>query len=56
MKVGTAINTSGRIKWYVKPLVFGGDPELGDNVIWVTQEDHVSLVRWWNRLYATVKG
>src|SRR5258708_8767845 len=47
---------AGRIKWYVKPLVFGGDPELGDNVIWVTHEDHISLVRWWNRLYATVKG
>ena len=40
----------GKIKWYVKPLIFGGDPSLGENLIWVTLEEHAELVRWWNRL------
>jgi hypothetical protein len=46
---------SGRIKWYVKPLVFGGDPHLGENVIWISQEQHAQLVRWWNALYRSTK-
>jgi hypothetical protein len=41
----------GRIKWYVKPIVFGGDPGLGENVSWVSLEEHARLVRWWNNLY-----
>jgi len=24
-----------RIKWYVKPLIFGGDPNEKENVTWV---------------------
>ena len=39
---------AGRIKWYVKPVVFGGDPEIGDNLVWVSHEEHAELVRWWN--------
>jgi hypothetical protein len=42
---------AGRIKWYVKPLKFGGDPEIGDNLVWVSHEEHARLVRWWNELY-----
>ena len=41
----------GRIKWYITPLVFGGDPKLGNNVIWVTLEQHAQLVTWWNAKY-----
>ena len=41
---------AGRIKWYVTPTVFGGDPKLGKNVIWVSHEQHAQLVRWWNGL------
>ncbi len=39
---------SGKIKWYLKPLVFGGDPTIGENVAWVSLEEHAHLVRWWN--------
>lgn len=46
----------GKIKWYVKPVVFGGDPGLGENVIWVTHEVHAQAVRWWNEMYRSVKG
>ena len=42
---------AGRIKWYVKPVVFGGDPKIGDNLVWVTHAEHAELVRWWNEQY-----
>ena len=43
-----------KVKWYVNPIVFGGDPEIGDNIIWIDLETHQELVRWWNRKYADV--
>ena len=46
----------GRIKWYVMPTVFGGDPKIGKNVIWVSHEEHAQLVRWWNDQYRALKG
>jgi hypothetical protein len=45
---------TGRIKWYVKPVIFGGDPQIGDNLIWVSHEKHAELVRWWNELYRDI--
>ena len=47
---------AGKIKWYIKPVVFGGDPGLEENVTWVTLEEHVQLVRWWNDLYRSAKN
>jgi len=44
----------GRIKWYVKPVVFGGDPSAEENLIWITHEQHIELVKWWNRKYRDV--
>jgi hypothetical protein len=44
----------GRIKWYITPIIFGGDPNLGDNVTWVTINEHAQLVKWWNRKYREV--
>lgn len=43
-----------KIKWYIKPLVFGGDPQAADNMTWVSHEQHAALVRWWNDLYRSV--
>jgi len=43
-----------KIKWYVTPIVFGGDPNLGKNVIWVTHGQHAEIVRWWNNLYRSL--
>lgn len=45
----------GKIKWYVKPLVFGGNPNEKDNLTWVTHEQHSQLVVWWNNQYRTLK-
>jgi hypothetical protein len=48
---------SGKIKWYVQPLAFNGDPEAESNIIWVTHEQHGQLVIWWNTRYqALISG
>src|SRR5437660_7323047 len=47
---------SGKIKWHVKPIVFGGDPQQEDNVAWVGHEQHVQLVKWWNDQYRAIKS
>ncbi|MHB0972173.1 MAG: hypothetical protein ACYC7A_22030 [Thermoanaerobaculia bacterium] len=45
----------GKIRWYVEPLVFGGEP-TDQNVSWVDLLTHVDLVRWWNQKYREVGG
>jgi hypothetical protein len=47
---------AGKIKWYVQPLVFGGDPNAGPNVAWVTHVQHGELVAWWNAKYRELKA
>ena len=47
---------AGKVKWLVKPLVFGGSPEAEDNVSWVTHHQHGELVRWWNEQYRSAKA
>jgi hypothetical protein len=44
-----------KTKWYITPVVFGGDPQMGDNMTWVSHEQHAQLVRWWNEMYQSVK-
>jgi hypothetical protein len=46
---------AGQIRWYVKPIAFGGSYEPGENLTWVSFELHAELVRWWNRLYRDLK-
>jgi hypothetical protein len=46
---------SGKIKWYVKPIVFGGDPASDANIAWITLGQHVDAVKWFNRLYRTMR-
>jgi hypothetical protein len=41
----------GKIKWYVTPIALGGDPKPGNNMIWVTLDQHTQLVKWWNGKY-----
>jgi hypothetical protein len=42
---------ANKIKWYLKPLVFGGDVQDLDNVTWVSLTQHAELVVWWNAQY-----
>src|ERR1700722_12808450 len=46
---------TGQIKWYTKPLVFGGDASDPNNTLWVSHEQHVQLVIWWNSKYREVR-
>jgi len=46
----------GKIKWYVQPIEFGGDPNVEMNVIWVNHEEHAQAVTWWNNLYRSVRS
>ena len=45
----------GQIKWYVKPLAFGGDPELEENVYWISHGEHRDLVKLWNTMLVNFK-
>ena len=45
----------GKLKWYVKPIAFGGDAKLGENITWISHEEHSQLVRWWNEQCRTIK-
>ena len=47
---------TGKIKWYLTPTLLSGDPMLGNNVIWVSHEQHAALVRWWNGLCRSLKN
>ena len=47
---------TGRIKWYLKPVIFGGDPESKENLAWLTHEQHREAVTWWNKKYHEVKA
>jgi hypothetical protein len=40
-----------KIRWFVKPLVFGGDAQADSNTTWMTVDQHVEVVKWWNQLY-----
>ena len=42
---------SGKIKWYVKPIRFGGNPTAKENMAWLSQDEHVQAVKWWNKFY-----
>ena len=45
-----------RIKWYIKPIVFGGDPTSKENRTWISHDIHAQAVRHWNGLYRELKG
>ena len=45
---------TGKLKWYIKPIAFGGDPGLSENLRWVSHTEHAELVRWWNAQYRAV--
>jgi hypothetical protein len=45
------VNLRGKIKWYIKPLIFSGDPNAKDNIIWINMDEHIKLIKWWNDRY-----
>jgi len=47
---------TGKIKWYVQPVVFGGDPASEENIAWIDIKSHQEFVKWWNEKYREVSG
>lgn len=47
---------NGMLKWYVQPVAFGGDPAPGQNLRWITHDEHAELVRWWNSRYRDIRS
>lgn len=47
---------TAKVKWYIKPLVFGGDPRDNSNVAWISHEQHRQAVAWWNQKYREIKS
>lgn len=45
---------AGKVKWYVTPIVFNGDPTAKENTAWISVDEHAPFVRWWNDLYRSV--
>jgi hypothetical protein len=45
---------AGKIKWYVHPLVFGGEV-TEENTTWVDHPTHGGLVGFWNKMYRSIK-
>lgn len=43
----------GKVKWYLKPIVFGGDPNPGNNMTWISHEDHVQAMNIGTRYIQT---
>ncbi|OWT71480.1 MULTISPECIES: hypothetical protein [unclassified Achromobacter] len=47
---------SGKVKWLIKPLLFGGDPRADDNFAWITHQQYAELVHFWNDQYRQAKA
>ena len=47
---------TSKMKWHIKPIAFGGDPQAAENAVWVTHDQHVQLVNWWNQQCRTIRG
>ena len=47
---------TGKIKWYVTPLVFGGSAQDKANLAWVSHDQHAELVAWWNAKYRELRA
>ncbi|MFT3896320.1 MAG: hypothetical protein QM719_01240 [Thermomonas sp.] len=45
---------SGKIKWYLQPLIFGGHPTDESNIHWIMLEQHADLVIFWNDRYREI--
>ena len=46
----------GKIRWFVTPWIFGGSPTDEQNIAWVTMDQHVDLVKFWNGKYDEIKS
>jgi hypothetical protein len=51
LRLASDARFTGKIKWYVKPIRFGGDPSAKENLTWLSVEEHAQAVKWWATFY-----
>ncbi|UPG88324.1 hypothetical protein L2Y96_12925 [Luteibacter aegosomaticola] len=42
--------------FFIKPIMLGGDAEDPANRVWLTREEHVAAVRYWNGVIESLRG
>jgi hypothetical protein len=47
---------TGKVKWYITPLIFGGNPRENSNITWVSHEQHRQAVAWWNAKHRELRA
>lgn len=55
-KVRPDARFTDRIKWYVQPILFGGDPDSQQNMTWLSLDQHSEAVKWWNNKYRELQS
>lgn len=40
----------------VKPIILGGDPKNPANKVWLTRQQHIDAVRYWNKIVQSLKS
>ncbi len=41
--------------FFVQPIILGGDPNASDNVTYLNRQQHVEVVRYWNRIISDLR-
>jgi hypothetical protein len=47
---------TGKVKWYITPIKFRGDPNAPRKITWISVSQHADAVRWWNAAYREMTG
>lgn len=47
---------AGKAKCLMKPLAFGGDPDIPENFVWIDHTEHAKMVKYWNDVYRKHAG
>lgn len=40
----------------ITPVIVGGDPVSLENKIWLTRQEHIAAVRYWNRVIEILRN
>ena len=56
LKLKPDARLANKIRWYIKPIIFGGSPTEHGNLAWITHEQHAEVVRFWNKTYFELKN
>lgn len=56
LKLRADAKLAGKIKWYIQPIVFSGSPSDPKNMAWISHDQHVEAVVYWNKMYRDLRG